>query len=140
MKRPLLPSHYSVWFAPPDQDGDESLHIVSERRSLTLKGYAFREFCERVVPLLDGTRSVDAIEAATADVFDPGDVADMLTLLAGQGVVVEATDDATDDEPSVAATPCCRNATCSPSLLRVSRCSSGCASRRSACSDWAAPG
>ena len=43
-RKPLLPSHYSVWFEPPDEAGDEVLHIVSERRSLKLKGCAFREF------------------------------------------------------------------------------------------------
>ena len=90
LKRPLLPSHYSVWFEPPDEAGDEVLHIVSERRTLKLKGYAFREFHERVVPLLDGSRSLEEIQSATADVFRAEDLAECLALLEAQGVLVEA--------------------------------------------------
>jgi bacteriocin biosynthesis cyclodehydratase domain-containing protein len=93
VKRPLLPSHYSVRFSPPDADGEERLHIVSERRTLTLTGYAFREFCERVVPLLDGSRTTGEVQALTADVFEEGDLADVLDLLAAQGVLVEAPGD-----------------------------------------------
>ena len=90
MKRPLLPSHYTVWFEPPDEAGDEVLHIVSERRSLALKGFAFREFSERVVPLLDGSRSLEEIEHATADVFRAEDLRECLALLEAQGVIVDA--------------------------------------------------
>jgi bacteriocin biosynthesis cyclodehydratase domain-containing protein len=90
LKRPLLPSHYSVWFEPPDEAGDEVLHIVSERRTLKLKGYAFREFHERVVPLLDGSNSLEEIQSATADVFRPQDLAECLALLESQGVLVDA--------------------------------------------------
>jgi citronellol/citronellal dehydrogenase len=53
-----------VWFDPPDEDGDEVLHIVSERRSLKLKGRSFREFHQRVIPMLNGKHSVEEIEAA----------------------------------------------------------------------------
>jgi adenylyltransferase/sulfurtransferase len=92
LQRPLLPSHFAVWFEPPDESGDEVLHVVSQQRALKLKGFAFREFCERVVPLLDGQRSLEEIQASTADVFRPGDLADCLTLLARQGIVVEGAD------------------------------------------------
>ena len=105
MRRPLLPSHYSVWFAPPDANGDELLHVVSESRSITLKGYAFREFCERVVPLLDGTRDVDEIETETADVFDAGDLEAMLDLLASHRVVVDAPDDGLPPDAADRMTP-----------------------------------
>jgi adenylyltransferase/sulfurtransferase len=90
MKRPLLPSHYDVWFEPPDASGDEALHIVSGQRSLKLKGFAFREFAERVVPLLDGSRSTAEIQACAADVFRPEDLAECLALLEAQGILVEA--------------------------------------------------
>ena len=93
MQRPLLPSHYSIWFDPPDRDGDERLHVVSESRSITLKGYAFREFCELIVPLLDGRHSLAEITANTATTFEATDVEAMLDLLASHGVVVEAPDD-----------------------------------------------
>jgi molybdopterin-synthase adenylyltransferase len=98
LQRPLLPSHFAVWFEPPDESGDEVLHVVSQQRALKLKGFAFREFCERVVPLLDGSRSLEEIQASTADVFRPGDLADCLTLLAGQGIVVEGGERGGDDE------------------------------------------
>jgi adenylyltransferase/sulfurtransferase len=88
-RKPLLPSHYSVWFEPPDESGDEVLHIVSARRSLKLKGSAFREFHRRVVPLLDGRRSFEEIHRETADQFRAEDLAHALTLLGEQGVLVE---------------------------------------------------
>jgi adenylyltransferase/sulfurtransferase len=90
LKRPLLPSHYAVWFDPPDERGDEVLHVISERRTLRLKGYAFREFCEDVVPLLDGSRSIDEIHELTRDAFEADDLDRCLELLRAQGVVVDA--------------------------------------------------
>ena len=87
--KPLLPAHYSLWSEPPDDAGDEALHIVSERRSIKLKGKAFREFKTSVVPLLDGRHTLDEIHAATATLFDLDDLAECLALLADQGVVVE---------------------------------------------------
>ena len=69
LQNPLLPTHYSVWFDPPDEEGDEVLHFVSERRSLKLKGRSFREFHQRVIPLLNGEHSLEEIESATADIF-----------------------------------------------------------------------
>lgn len=89
-RKPLLPSHYSVWFDPPDEKGDEVLHIVSERRALKLKGHAFREFRTRVVPLLDGRHTLEEIQMAAQDVFRPEDLIECLDLLGAQGVVVEA--------------------------------------------------
>jgi len=89
LKRPLLPSHYAVWFEPPDESGDEVLHIVSSQRALKLKGFAFREFYERVVPLLDGSRSLGQIQESTADAFDGEDLEACLRLLESQGVIVE---------------------------------------------------
>ncbi len=87
--RPLLPGHYSLWFDPPDDAGDEVLHIVSERRSLKLKGKAFREFHRAVVPLLDGAHTVEEIQAATRDLFRPEDLVECLDLLSAQGVLVD---------------------------------------------------
>jgi molybdopterin-synthase adenylyltransferase len=86
---PLLPSHYSLWFDPPDEAGDEALHIVSERRAIKLKGRAFREFRQHVVPLLDGQHTLEQIVAATADEFRAEDLLECLTLLHAQGLIVE---------------------------------------------------
>ena len=89
LRQPLLPSHYTLWFDPPDEKGDEALHIVSERRTLKLKGRAFREFHRHVVPLLDGGHSLREIVAATQEHFRAEDLAECLELLRVQGIVVE---------------------------------------------------
>ena len=89
MLKPLLPSHLSVWVDPPDEAGDEVLHVVSEQRSLKLKGHSFREFRDEVLPLLDGAHTVEEIQRATSETFHPDDLAQCLDLLAAQGVLVE---------------------------------------------------
>ena len=88
-RKPLLPSHYCVWYEPPDESGDEILRVVSGRRALKLKGRAFREFQQRVMPLLDGEHTVDEIARDTADVFAPQDLIDCLNTLGEQGILVE---------------------------------------------------
>lgn len=88
-RKPLLPNHYFLWFEPPDESGDEVLRIVSERRSLKLKGHSFREFHKSVTPLLDGSHTMEEICARTSDKFDPDDLDAALRLLAAQGIVVE---------------------------------------------------
>ena len=93
LQKPLLPTHYSVWFDPPDEAGDEVLHFVSERKSLKLKGRSFREFHQRVVPLLDGKHSIEEIETATADIFPADELRDALGVLAEQGIVVDSSAD-----------------------------------------------
>lgn len=87
--KPLIPSHFSVWYEPPDESGDEVIRIVSSRRSLKLKGHLFREFNRRVRPLLDGTHTMEEIFLETADVFSADDLTSALDMLAGQGVLVE---------------------------------------------------
>lgn len=91
LQNPLLPTHYSVWFDPPDEAGDEVLHFVSERRSLRLKGRSFREFHQRVIPMLNGRHSIEEIETAAADIFPPDELRDALGVLADQGIVVDAS-------------------------------------------------
>jgi molybdopterin-synthase adenylyltransferase len=87
--KPRLPEHYSTWSEPPDGDGDESLHFVSEQRRLKLKGHSFREFVQRVVPLLDGARTVEEIAKEVGDVFAQPDLVAALELLAQQNVLEE---------------------------------------------------
>jgi adenylyltransferase/sulfurtransferase len=87
--KPLIPSHFSFWYEPPDESGDEVLRIVSSRRSLKLKGSLFREFNRRLRPLLDGKHTMDEVFAETADIFSADDLSGALEMLAGQGVVVE---------------------------------------------------
>jgi adenylyltransferase/sulfurtransferase len=97
LRKPLLPGHYSVWFEPPDESGDEVLHVVSARRSLKLKGHSFREFHRRVLPLLDGRHTFEEIHRETADLFAAEDLAEALALFSEQGVLVEG------DEPDLGA-------------------------------------
>lgn len=104
-RKPLLPSHYSVWFDPPDEAGDEVLHIVSERRSLRIKGHAFREFKKIVVPLLDGRHTLEEIQDVARDVFRPEDLGQCLGLLGAQGVIVEADGDALPAQMAVRIAP-----------------------------------
>jgi adenylyltransferase/sulfurtransferase len=98
LQKPLLPTHYSVWFEPPDEAGDEVLHFVSERKSLKLKGRSFREFHQRVLPMLDGQHSIEEIETATADIFPADELREALALLADQGILVDSSDNAVGGE------------------------------------------
>lgn len=93
-EKPRLPSHYLVRFEPPDSSGDEVLVFRSQRRTLKLKGHSFREFHQRVVPLLDGRRTLDEIEREVADVFAPEDLRAGLELLREQGLLAEGDGDA----------------------------------------------
>jgi len=97
-QKPLIPSHFSIWYEPPDESGDEILRIVSQRRSLTLKGRLFREFNRRVRPMLDGRHSMAEIVAATADVFSEDDLSSALSMLANHGIVIEAASEGLPDE------------------------------------------
>lgn len=95
--KPRLPSHYYVWHEPPDDAGDEVLHFVSERRRLKLKGHSFREFVERVVPLLDGRRSLEEIEREVADCFRPEDLAACLNLLRENNLIEDGDNGLTEE-------------------------------------------
>ena len=88
-RKPLLPRHYTLWFDPPDDDGDETLHVLSERRAIRLKGQAFREFTRSVAPLLDGEHSLEEIEVALDGTFRSEDLRSCLGVLHAQGLVVE---------------------------------------------------
>jgi molybdopterin-synthase adenylyltransferase len=82
-----IPSHYYVYSDPPDQDGDETLHFVSGQRRVRLRGRSFREFVQSVVPLLDGTRTVEEIQKETADLFAAQDLYACLEMLGSQGML-----------------------------------------------------
>jgi molybdopterin-synthase adenylyltransferase len=82
-----IPGHYYVWCSPPDSSGEESLHFVSHRRTIKLKGHAFREFERRVVPLLDGEQTLEEIGRQVEDVFPMRDLETGLELLESQGLL-----------------------------------------------------
>ena len=88
--RPRLPSHYYIWFEPPDRSGDEVLRFASARRRIKLKGHSFREFQQLVIPLLDGQHSFDEIAAKVSETFAPEDLEAGLNLLAEQHLLQDA--------------------------------------------------
>ena len=88
--KPLLLRQFSVRFEPPGNGGEEALVFASERRRLVVRGHSFREFLARVVPLLDGSRTLEEIQREVADVFEPQDVADSLALLEQHQIVEDA--------------------------------------------------
>jgi bacteriocin biosynthesis cyclodehydratase domain-containing protein len=86
--RPLLPSCYYILYEPPDEQGDESLLFVSQRRRIKIKGTMLREFKRAVAPLLDGRHSVAEIEASVAGELPPGSVSAALQLLEDQNLLI----------------------------------------------------
>src|SRR5205807_2191613 len=88
--KPLLLRQLSVRLDPPGNGGEEALVFTSERRRLVVRGHSFREFLAHVVPLLDGTRTLEEIQDEVADVFEPQDVADSIALLAQHQIIEDA--------------------------------------------------
>ena len=93
LQKPRLPTHYYVRFEPPGASGDEALIISSERRRIKLKGHSFREFMQHVVPLLDGTHSIEDIRTQVSGVFAPEDLDASLELLAAHNILEDAAAD-----------------------------------------------
>jgi adenylyltransferase/sulfurtransferase len=94
-----------VWSEPPDDAGDESLHFVSERRKIKLKGHSFREFERRVIPLLDGEHTVEDIGRKVEDIFALDDLSAGLDLLASQNLLEDGPVDQAGSAPALGLTP-----------------------------------
>ena len=92
-ERPRLPSYFYVWCEPPDKAGDEVLYVVSERRRIKFKGHSFREFHQRVIPLLDGQRTMQQIKAEVMDLFAPEDLEAALSLLAAHKLLEDGPEE-----------------------------------------------
>jgi adenylyltransferase/sulfurtransferase len=88
--KPLLLRQLSVRFDPPGNGGEEALVFTSERRRVVVRGHSFREFLDHIVPLLDGTHTLEEIQHEVADVFEPQDVADSIALLTQHQIVEDA--------------------------------------------------
>ena len=91
-RKPRLPSHFYVLVDPPDSEGDETLHFVSESRKIKVKGHSFREFQQHVVPLLNGEHTIEEIQSQVADLFAAEDLQACLDLLGEQKLLEEADD------------------------------------------------
>jgi molybdopterin-synthase adenylyltransferase len=100
LQKPRLPTHYYVRFEPPGASGDEALIISSERRRIKLKGHSFREFMQHVVPLLDGTHTIEDIRTQVSTVFAPEDLDASLELLASHNILEDAATDRAEAQPT----------------------------------------
>jgi len=94
--KPRLRSQYFLLYEPPASSGEETLAIISERRTIELKGRFLREFTRHVVPLLDGRRDLGEIRAAVGDLFAPEDLDAALELLARERLLEYVEDGARD--------------------------------------------
>lgn len=88
--KPRLREHYHIRYEPPDQNGEEGLVFTSEGKRLAVRGSAFREFLDLVVPLLDGRHTVREIEDRVAGTLEPGSLTESLELLVANGIVEDA--------------------------------------------------
>jgi adenylyltransferase/sulfurtransferase len=79
-----------VYSDPPDKNGDEMLHFVSGHRRVRLRGHSFRDFVQRVTPLLDGTRTVEQVQDEVGDQFAPADLYACLEMLGSHGLLEDA--------------------------------------------------
>jgi len=67
-------ANYYVRLEPGPAGGEDALIFTSGRREIRLAGKSFGEFLARVVPLLDGRRTLGEIQESIADVFSAADV------------------------------------------------------------------
>src|SRR5947209_186988 len=95
-----IPTHYYVYSDPPDQQGDETLHFVSAHRRVRMRGHSFRDFVQNVVPLLNGTRTVEEIQKEVADLFAAEDLHACLEMLGNHGMLEDVTESAIPAELS----------------------------------------
>ena len=93
LKKPRLVSYVYVRAAPPDPSGTEALHFVSSRRQIKLEGHRLRLFHDTVLPLLDGHRTMEDIEAASRAQFRPDELGTSLGLLASHNLLEDADRD-----------------------------------------------
>jgi molybdopterin-synthase adenylyltransferase len=88
--KPLLLKHYRIRLEPAEDDGEQTLVFTSEDNRLVIRGRSFPEFLERVVPLLDGRRTLDQVTEKASDLFERDDLEQTIVLLAEQGIVADA--------------------------------------------------
>lgn len=93
MKRPRFPSHARLQPLPGD-GGGEAVLLLTERRELRLSGAGLTGFCERVVPLLDGTRTIEEICASVGDAVPADAIRECLRLLDEHGLLEDGADEA----------------------------------------------
>lgn len=95
--KPRLRNQYYLLYEPPASSGEETLAVVSGRRTIELKGRFLREFMRHVVPMLDGSCELDEIRTAVAGIFNTEDLDAALELLARERLL-EYVDDGASAE------------------------------------------
>jgi bacteriocin biosynthesis cyclodehydratase domain-containing protein len=96
--RPRLLPHYRIRLEAGGEAGEDRLVFTSESRRVVVRGEWLQDFVEQVVPLLDGSRSLEAIVRESAEIFDAEDLRRTISMLVEQGLVVDAGDEAEDEE------------------------------------------
>jgi bacteriocin biosynthesis cyclodehydratase domain-containing protein len=92
--RPRLPGHLDVVSTPPDSSGEEELSFISGRRRITIRGTGLRVLHHVLLPLIDGTRTVDDLIHGSATGFSAEELERCLTLLAATNLLtLERHDD-----------------------------------------------
>jgi len=89
--KPLLLRHHRLRFEPGTDGSEDTLVFTCERRRVVVRGRSFEMFVERVVPLLDGSHTLEEIEDRVADVVAPAELEASLTLLREHGIVEDAS-------------------------------------------------
>jgi bacteriocin biosynthesis cyclodehydratase domain-containing protein len=79
-----------VRFEPADSEGEEGLVFTCEARRLVVRGPRVGRFLEHVVPLLDGTRTIDEIAQNVADDVPAPELEGTLALLVENRLVRDA--------------------------------------------------
>jgi len=87
---PQLLAHYRVRLELGARGDQDLLVFSSETRRIAIRGRRFQDFLDHVVPLLDGSHSLEEIVAHSSETFDPDDLTDTIALLAEHKVVVDA--------------------------------------------------
>ncbi len=98
MTRPRLFANYYVRLEPGPAGGEDTLVFTSGRREIRLAGRSFADFLAGVVPLLDGSHTLDDIQRAMAGTFAADDLERALGLLEEQGLLEDAALDILDDD------------------------------------------
>jgi molybdopterin-synthase adenylyltransferase len=83
----LLASHYYVVWTAGDSSGEEELAFVSSRRRITINGKGLQAVCQRLLPLLDGTRTANELMDGASTGFSPEELKQCITFLASHNLL-----------------------------------------------------
>jgi adenylyltransferase/sulfurtransferase len=88
--KPRLFPHLRLRFEPARDGDDDRMVFTCERRRIVLRGRSFSVFVDRVVPLLDGSLTVEELQQQLTGVVDASELESSLALLQEHGIVEDA--------------------------------------------------